>query len=41
MVLRVGDIAPDFTLPMLDGGTFTLSAHRGHPVVLIFLRHLA
>ncbi|GAP64138.1 hypothetical protein ARMA_2561 [Ardenticatena maritima] len=41
MALRVGDNAPDFTLPTLDGDAFTLSAHRGHPVVLIFLRHLA
>lgn len=41
MPLRVGDPAPDFTLPTLDGGTFTLSAQRGHPIVLIFLRHLA
>ena len=36
---RVGDPAPDFTLPgWYDGeeGMFTLSAERGHPVVLAF-----
>ncbi len=41
MMLRVGDPAPNFTLPTLDGERFTLSDQRGHPVVLIFLRHLA
>lgn len=37
--LRVGDLAPDFTLPGIDGGverTWTLSALRGQPVVLVF-----
>lgn len=33
--LRVGDPAPDFTLPGTDG-TFTLSEHRGERVVLLF-----
>jgi thioredoxin-dependent peroxiredoxin len=36
---RVGDPAPDFTLPgWYDGeeGRFSLSAERGHPVVLAF-----
>ncbi len=28
--------APDFTLPTLDGGSFTLSEHRGEVVVLNF-----
>lgn len=35
----VGSLAPDFTLPgYVDGGKrdFTLSAERGHPVVLAF-----
>ena len=31
-----GDLAPDFTLPRDDGSSFTLSAHRGRPVVLFF-----
>jgi len=34
--LEVGDLAPDFTLPTADGGTFTLSAHRGSHVVVYF-----
>ncbi|PKN23258.1 MAG: hypothetical protein CVU65_14215 [Deltaproteobacteria bacterium HGW-Deltaproteobacteria-22] len=28
--------APDFTVPALDGGTCTLSAHKGKPVLLEF-----
>jgi len=28
--------APDFTIPALDGGTCTLSAHKGKPVLLEF-----
>lgn len=27
-------LAPDFTVPTLDGGTFTLSEQRGKPVVM-------
>ena len=37
--LRVGDTAPDFTLPGIDGGverSWTLSELRGQPVVLVF-----
>ena len=34
--LREGDPAPDFTLPLDDGTSFTLHEHRGHPVVLYF-----
>ena len=34
--LGVGDPAPDFTLPVLDGPSFTLSEHRGSVVVLTF-----
>jgi peroxiredoxin Q/BCP len=36
---KVGDIAPDFTLPGIGGGEvrdWTLSALRGQPVVLVF-----
>ena len=32
----IGYPAPDFTLKTLDGKSFTLSAHRGTPVVLNF-----
>lgn len=36
--LAEGDVAPDFSLPLLDKTTrVTLSQHRGHrPVVLVF-----
>ena len=32
----VGDTAPDFTLPGTGGQTYTLSAFRGRPVVVVF-----
>ena len=32
--LKVGDPAPDFTLPGTDGKTYTLQGLRGHWVVL-------
>jgi cytochrome c biogenesis protein CcmG/thiol:disulfide interchange protein DsbE len=32
----VGTVAPDFTLPGLDGGTVSLADYRGKPVVLNF-----
>lgn len=35
-IVKVGDIAPDFTLEMLDGKKFTLSEHRGKVVMLQF-----
>ena len=35
-MLQDGDFAPDFTLPLDDGSSFTLSAHRGQIVVLYF-----
>ena len=35
--LKVGDTAPDFTLPSTAGGTVTLSSFQGKkPVVLAF-----
>ena len=34
--LNEGDAAPDFMLALDDGSSFTLSDHRGHPVVLYF-----
>lgn len=35
-VLAKGELAPDFSLPTDKGTIFTLSAERGHPVVLFF-----
>jgi peroxiredoxin (alkyl hydroperoxide reductase subunit C) len=32
----IGSVAPDFTLPDINGGTFTLSAYRGRSNVLLF-----
>lgn len=34
--LMLGQPAPDFSLPATGGSTFTLSAQRGHPVVIYF-----
>lgn len=35
--LKVGEMAPDFTLPATTGGTISLSSYRGKsPVVLAF-----
>ncbi|MCX7560055.1 peroxiredoxin [Sulfitobacter sp. F26204] len=33
---EIADLAPDFTLPVTGGGSVTLSALRGAPVVLFF-----
>ena len=35
-IVKVGDAAPDFTLQMTDGSTFTLSEQRGKVVMLQF-----
>ncbi|MCX7983929.1 MAG: thioredoxin-dependent thiol peroxidase [Bacteroidetes bacterium] len=35
-MLSVGDRAPDFTLPAVDGSMFSLKEHRGKKVVLYF-----
>lgn len=35
-IVKVGDVAPDFTLEMLDGTKFTLSENRGKVVMLQF-----
>lgn len=35
-LVKVGDVAPDFALPMTDGSTFKLSDHRGKVVMLQF-----
>src|SRR6185295_17185607 len=34
VVLRAGDVAPEFTLPASDGVTYRLSEFRGRPVVI-------
>jgi peroxiredoxin len=34
--LRLGDPAPDFSLPALDGTTHAVSDHEGKPVVVVF-----
>ncbi|HEX6220337.1 MAG TPA: TlpA disulfide reductase family protein [Acidimicrobiia bacterium] len=34
--VEVGSPAPDFTVEVIDGGTFTLAEARGQPVVLNF-----
>jgi len=39
--VSIGSPAPDFTLPQVGGGEVTLSALRGKPVVLVFLRGFA
>lgn len=36
----VGASAPPIRLPAHDGRLWRLADHRGHPVVLIFHRHL-
>ena len=35
-IVKVGDFAPDFTLQLTDGSTFTLSQQRGKVVMLQF-----
>jgi peroxiredoxin len=36
--VHLGAQAPDFTLTAVDGHEVTLSALRGKPIVLVFLR---
>lgn len=36
MSVSVGDMAPEFTLPGTGGVSYSLSAYRGQPVVLVF-----
>ena len=37
--LKVGDEAPDFSLPTANGGVFSLGDYTGQPVLLYF--HMA
>jgi len=34
--MKTGDYAPNFTLPGGDGNNWTLSDHKGKPIVLLF-----
>jgi peroxiredoxin len=36
---KLGEIAPDFTAPTLDGGTFTLTEQRGQPTIVFFMAY--
>ena len=38
-IVSVGDIAPDFTTTLLDGGSVTLSELRSEVVMLVFFSH--
>jgi hypothetical protein len=35
-VVRAGELAPDFALPLLEGGELSLSDLRGKPVMIEF-----
>lgn len=37
--VQVGDLAPDFTVPTLDGGVFRLSENRGKPTIILFMAY--
>ncbi|MCI0550207.1 MAG: TlpA family protein disulfide reductase [Anaerolineae bacterium] len=37
--VQVGDLAPDFTVPTLDGGEFRLSEQRGKPTIIFFMAY--
>ena len=37
--VQVGQIAPDFTVPTLDNGSFTLSEHVGKPTIIFFMAY--
>ena len=41
MAAQAGDAVGDFTFLRPDGTAVALSAFRGRPLLLIFLRHLA
>jgi len=35
-MLTVGTVAPAFTVPLISGGEFDLSEHRGRNIVIYF-----
>jgi peroxiredoxin len=41
VTVDIGTPAPSIDVPTHDGERWQLSDHAGHPVVLIFHRHLA
>lgn len=41
MTLDRGEAAPDFHVLLSSGEETSLGDHRGRPLVLVFLRHLA
>ena len=36
--LRVGDVAPDFTLPTADRRSVRLADYNGKPLAIVFIR---
>ncbi len=36
--LKIGDSAPDISLPAIDGSTFTMSSNKGNRIILTFFR---
>ena len=36
---QLGELAPDFTVPTLDGGTFNISAQRGRPSIIFIMAY--
>ena len=36
---RLGELAPDFTVSTLEGGEFSLGAHRGAPTIIFFMAY--
>lgn len=37
--VNVGNVAPDFTVPTLGGGTFVLSENQGKPTIILFMAY--
>jgi thiol-disulfide isomerase/thioredoxin len=37
--LELGKVSPDFSVPTLDGKTFTLSEQRGKPTIVFFMAY--